>query len=314
MVETWGNSGESAGLGMVTSPWVGTKWRHLLITDVDNTLFDFGLYAEFGLRAILKEACALLDLSKEDAIVEVREAFRKFNSIEIPFAYEELKSLHGLSFQERHSISVHLATAFWAEARKRLIPYPAVVSTMHHLWMNGTAIVAVTDAPMWEVWRKLKHLRILRYFAGVVAVGSLSRRRDPIMQAHDIPDYDKPFRSAGRFYRLLDDTDRKPSPLSYQYVLNEFPISKDRVVVVGDSPRKDLLPARELGLAAYWAAYGERRRDLETSLQSVTPFEPPEAVRSQLDVARTLEFPSLSSFGDLESIIKVSQPRLPLDC
>ncbi len=297
----------------ILSPWVGSNWRHLLITDVDNTLFDFGLYAEAGLQAVVPQICEELSLSFGEAIAELREAFRKYNSVEIPFAYEALGSLDRLDPDERHKVSVRFTEAFWIGAARELVTYPGVASTMSHLWRNGTAIVAVTDAPMWEVWRKLKHLRILKYFAGVVAVGSLARRKDPILQPSDIPEYDKPFQSTGRFYRLLDDTDRKPNPRSYQYVLAEFAIPKDRVTVIGDSPTKDLIPARKLGLKAYWAAYGERNRHLEKLLQAVTPFEPPEAIRSQADVARELEFPELGSFNHLEGVIKLDQPRLPLD-
>lgn len=297
----------------ILSPWVGSNWRHVLITDVDNTLFDFGLYAEAGLRAVIPQICEELSLSFEAAIAELREAFRKYNSIEIPFAYEALESLAELDPENKHTISVSLTEAFWHGAARELIAYPGVASTMSHLWRNGTAIVAVTDAPMWEVWRKLKHLRILKYFAGVVAVGSLARRKDPILQPADIPEYDKPFQSSGRFYRLLDNTDRKPNPRSYEYVLAEFPVPKDRVTVIGDSPLKDLMPARKLGLKAYWAAYGERNRHMEKLLQAVTPFEPPEAIRSQAGVALEFGFPRLNSFNGLESVIKLDQPRLPLE-
>jgi hypothetical protein len=88
------------------------------------------------------------------------------------------------------------------------------------------------------------------------------------------------------------------------------PVPHHRVTVIGDSPSKDLLPARRLSLPAYWAAYGERNRHLETLLQSVTPFEPPEAVWSQAYAARS--FPKLQSFEDLAAIIELPQLRLPL--
>ena len=187
----------------VLSPWVGDNWQHVLITDVDNTLFDFGLYAEAGLQCVLPLISELLCLSFDEAIVELRAAFAKYRSIEIPFAYESLESLNEKAFEDKHRISLRFAESFWSGAASRLIAYPDVVSTLAHLWRNGTAIVAVTDAPMWEVWRKLKYLRILKYFAGIVAVGSLSRRKAAILQPDDIPEYEKPFQSNGRFYRLL---------------------------------------------------------------------------------------------------------------
>ena len=83
------------------------------------------------------------------------------------------------------------------------------------------------------------------------------------------------------------------------------------MTVIGDSPTKDLVPARSLGLQAYWASYGERNRHLEKLLQAVTPFQPPEAVSSQAYAARS--FPSIASFAELEKIIWLAQPKLPFD-
>jgi phosphoglycolate phosphatase len=280
-----------------------------LITDVDNTLFDFGLYAEAGLRAVLPVASQLLALSREQVVAELRHAYRVFNSIEIPYAYELMPSLASRTPDDRHAISQGLATTFWSGASKSMRAYDGVVPTMSYLWRNGTAIVAVSDAPMWEVWRKLRRLRLLRFVAGIVAVGALKRRTGPVLRHHDVPEYRSPYRSRSRFYRTLKDDDRKPSPQAYRYVLEEVTLPSDRVTVVGDSPLKDLMPARELGLAAYWARYGERQRHLELLLQSVTPFEPPEALRSQADAARS--FPTLERFDDLESVISFPQARLP---
>ena len=295
----------------IRSPWVGERWQHLLITDVDNTLFDFGLYAEAGLQALLPAARRLLGLAYDDAIAEIREAHTFYNSVEMPFAYELLPSMASRHDADRHRISRQLADAFWTGASQGMAPYPGVASTMNHLWRNGTAIVAVSDGPMREVWRKLRRLGLLQYVAGIVAVGNLRRRREPILQPSDVTDYIDPHRSRSRFYQLLGHEDRKPSPLAYQHVLREVPMSLSRVTVVGDSPLKDLQPAREIGIPhLYWAKYGERNRHLEPLLQSVTPFEPPEAVQSQKSAARG--FRTLEHFEQLETLISMPQSRLPL--
>ena len=284
-------------------------WTHLLITDVDNTLFDFGLYAEAGLREVLPTGSRLLGLPVDSVADEVRAAFRHFNSIEIPFAFEAMPCLADRSAEERLAISKQFVHAFWRGASQAMTPYPGVSSTLQHLQRNGTAIVAVSDAPMREVWRKLRRLGLIQFFAGVVGVGTVVRRRDPLLRDSDIPGYERPSHSPHRFYRGLRDDERKPSRQAYEAVLREVAVPRELVTVVGDSPTKDLAPARELGLAAYWAAYGERNRHLETTLQSVTPFEPPEAVECQAEAASS--YPALSSFDDLEDIIPVPQPRLP---
>ena len=290
-------------------PAIGRDWAHLLITDVDNTLFDFGMYAEAGLRQVLPTARDLLKIPESVVASEVREAFGHFNSVEIPYAFEVMPSLVERPPEERHALSKQLNEAFWEGASKQMAPYPGVASTMQHLQCNGTAIVAVSDAPLRAAWRKLRALDLIQYFAGVVGVGPLTRRRDPVLTRADIPEYFDPSRSSHRFYKHLRNEERKPSVLAYQSVLDEIRIPREKITVVGDSPVNDLEPARRLGLSAYWAAYGERNRHLETVLKSVTPFEPPEAVESQAGAAS--EFPSIESFEELEEIIPVRQPRLP---
>jgi FMN phosphatase YigB (HAD superfamily) len=291
----------------VVSPWFGSNWQHLLITDVDNTLFDFGLYVETGLQALLPEISTKLGISKEEAGTELKEGFRYFNSVETPFAFERMASVASLDEHLRFKISKELADVFWQAASSEMAPYPGVLNTMDHLWRNGTAIVAVTDAPIFEVWRKLRHMGLFRYMAGIVGVEP-RRRVNPLLSHEDVPNYERPRRSNTRFYRFLSGPERKPSPRAYQCVLDEIPVDRSRVTVIGDSPTKDLVPAVALGLSAYWAEYGERNRHLEQVLKRVTPFEPPEAIRSQASAAQG--YGVLRSFVDLESIIEVRQERL----
>jgi FMN phosphatase YigB (HAD superfamily) len=293
----------------VISPWVGPDWRHLLITDVDNTLFDFGLYAEAGLTALVPAASQLLGMSPLDVAEELKAAYRIYNSVETPWAFEHMASIRHQPESEQRRIARVLAGAYWAGASRDMRPYEGVVETMSALWRSGTAIVAVSDAPIWEAWRKLRQLGLFQYFAGIVAVGSLKRRPSPAaLKVEDVPEYRAPSRSPLRFYRLLGDEDRKPSPEAYRRVLEEIPLPLSDVVVVGDSPLKDLVPARELGISAYWAEYGERNRHLEYLLPRITPFEPPEAIESQAEAARP--FPTLKKFDDLELIFDLPQQRL----
>jgi FMN phosphatase YigB (HAD superfamily) len=301
-------------LELISSPWVGLNWQHLLITDIDNTLFDFGLYAEAGLRRVVPLAASLLGISQAEAITELRAAFREFSSIEIQYAYESLPSLKERVADDRYRLSRELASAFWDSATQDIEPYPDVLTTMEYLWRNGTAIVAVSDAPMEAAWRKLRRLGLLRYLSGVVAVKSEYSRQRPIaLRQEDIPDFGDPRETRHLFYHRLSPNERKPSALAYERVLERILIDHSRVTVIGDSPLKDLVPARELGLSAYWAAYGERQRHLEATLQAVTPFEPPEALGSQAKEAS--DFGTLDTFRELLDVIKLDrvQLRLPLD-
>jgi len=80
---------------------------------------------------------------------------------------------------------------------------------------------------------------------------------------------------------------------------------------VGDSPQRDLAPARALGIRAVWARYGSRNADREPLLQSVVPFEPPEARHRQDGAAA--DFEAVDSFAELVDLLGLRQLRFPLE-
>jgi putative hydrolase of the HAD superfamily len=51
---------------------------------------------------------------------------------------------------------------------------------------------------------------------------------------------------------------KKPDPAPFQFALEMMKASPSETVLVGDSPRRDIEPCRNLGIRTVYARYGDR--------------------------------------------------------
>jgi putative hydrolase of the HAD superfamily len=59
---------------------------------------------------------------------------------------------------------------------------------------------------------------------------------------------------------------KKPDPAPFQFALEMMKASPSETILVGDSPRRDIEPCRNLGIRTVYARYGDRfSRDRTTA-------------------------------------------------
>lgn len=278
----------------------------LLICDVDNTLYDFGIYYEAGLAGLLPFACAALDLKEQEVLERLRVSFAHHGSIEYPYAFEEFPELSAWPKEARRALARELMEVFWAAARAELRAYPGVHTTLHHLKRDRIHVVAFTDAPKHEAFRRLRELRIDQYLSGLVATEwfPTTRGTTRVLRLQDLPGHR---RIPSRFHVTgsLSDGQRKPNSETYAAIAEAYGVSPEQVVVVGDSPTRDLAPAHQIGMRAIWAAYGVRNASKERLLRAVVPFVLPEAQRSVAPEAS--EFMKIRSFPEILRFMATQQ-------
>ena len=51
---------------------------------------------------------------------------------------------------------------------------------------------------------------------------------------------------------------KKPAPEPFRYALRQMNVANEEVLLVGDSPRRDIEPCRVLGIRTVYARYGDR--------------------------------------------------------
>lgn len=258
------------------------RGRALLITDLDNTLYDFPRYYEAGLQAVVLALTNMLDLPESDVICQLREVFTRRGSVEYPFAVQEMDAVSRLPKVDARTLSLETTNAFWEAARGDLITYPTVYETLELLSRERVSVVALTDAPYREALRRLHHLRIEQFFSAVVALDWFGAHRSPAVgiRLSDVPGYVR--RRPTQLGWKLKLEDRKPNRGVISALARRYRHEGMAQVAVGDSFERDLAPALELGMTCLHAGYGSRSISDGGLLLKVVPSILPEVRRSSV--------------------------------
>jgi putative hydrolase of the HAD superfamily len=107
-----------------------------------------------------------------------------------------------------------------------LVPYPGIPNLLRSLKEKGYLLGIVTDAYEYAAIERLKHTGLSEYFDTIVA--------------YDATGY------------------KKPHHAPFEYAMNLLETQPHETVYIGDSIRRDIEPAQALGIAAIYAAYGDR--------------------------------------------------------
>ncbi|MFD2082933.1 FMN phosphatase YigB, HAD superfamily [Actinopolymorpha cephalotaxi] len=244
----------------------------LLVTDLDNTLYDFGQYFEAGLKRLIPVLMSLLAIDENEALLQVRAALSRTKNLENPFIVEHMPITESLSKNEARDLARTANIEFWEGAKSGLYAYPGVEPTLRHLRAIGVPVVAHTDAPIHQAIRRLRFLQLDGFFQGIVATSWFRKRQGPYPTALVValPG----FRSPPRRYKVtwrLSPTEAKPNRQVLKRIASTIGGRETQVLVVGDSVTRDVQPAIESGFIAAWAQYGIRDTSKEPLLQSVVP-------------------------------------------
>ncbi|MEU9213416.1 HAD family hydrolase [Streptomyces sp. NPDC048415] len=270
----------------------------VLVTDLDNTLYDFAAYYEAGISALVAELEERLSIDSGSVTEKLRYVFTRHGSIEYPFAVEELPEVLELPHASRREVTRACLKAFWDAGSTTIHPYPTVLRTLGHLRQENVAIIGHTDAPIHEVLRRLRHLKLDRYLTGIVAQ-QWFRRRPRSSQAvylAEVPGWSRPSR---RFQPLwcIPVADLKPNAVMYRRIIDDFGVPPRYVTVIGDSVARDLVPAVEVGCTAVWARYG-RRSGVDGLMAEVVPHILPE-----VGIAEPIDAPTIRRVDSFEGVL-----------
>ena len=288
---------------------MAARAKYAVITDLDNTIYDFARYYEAGLTGLVSRICAEFDCSTAEVTARLRDVYTARSSIEYPFAIEEFPELQSMPKESRNKFVREALAAFWEAATSQLEAYRTVKDTLRHLDREGIPVVAYTDAPIHEAMRRLRALGIDRYFTGIVAQSWFRRRNGTIVVLLDeLPGHGRATRHLKFVWRATWDS-RKPCELIYRKIALGMGIHPRNIVVIGDSVERDLQPAVDIGCTGMWASYGKRSTDGEVLLRQVVPHLLPE-VRNMRSAA-SREICEASQFEDVVRHLPIQQFLVP---
>lgn len=200
-----------------------------MIFDMDNTLFDFVAAKLEACREIL----SFIGRERGDNAEEPLELFRYF--LRGAYGFEDCENIRDY-MQERNLFTAEgyseCCEIYEKEKLQNLELYPGVMDTLEKLKDMGLKLVIITDADTHHTLARLTRVGLLNYFDFFVAADMTGTK--------------------------------KPDPAHFLFALETLGIKPEETLVVGDSIKRDMVPARKLGLKTAYASYGDWRPVEET--------------------------------------------------
>jgi len=247
---------------------MGKKLKNsICVFDLDNTLYDFIDFFGPAFRGMVSAVSKTTGVDKELLIESAKEVISDRGFTEYAFLIREMRIFSDYSIEQVGEIERVASGAFARVRNKRLKTYPDTEGTIKQLFDGGVKIAAVTNAPLYQAYRRLESLKLIKYFSLIVAVDNTVVPEYVKLKGNPEPWSKKDDLKTITFSRSLG----KPNSHSYQVVIDETSDISE-YWVVGDNVGRDLAPAAPLGFKTIWAEYGCNVDDknYETVLQ-LTP-------------------------------------------
>jgi putative hydrolase of the HAD superfamily len=195
-----------------------------ILFDMDNTLFDFVAAKLIACREIL----SYINRKKGSNFEDPSELFRYF--LRGTYGFEDYENIRDY-MQERRIFTArgykNCCNIYEREKLENLELYPGVRDTLYQLKRMGLKLAIITDADKYHALARLTRVELLDFFDFLVSADMTGTK--------------------------------KPDPAHFIFALQALGTEPEENLVVGDSIRRDILPARKLGLKTAYASYGDWR-------------------------------------------------------
>ncbi len=278
----------------------------LLITDLDNTLYDWVSFFSQSFEAMVDSIVELTGIDKNILLRDFKDIHQKYNSSERPFAALEVKAIIDyFDTSDKDALKKELAPAFrnFSETRKETLKlYKGVAETLAKLREQGVIVVGHTESYEVNAVYRAKRLGLDKYLNHLYTIGSSS-------SSH--PDQTKPMIDPGdaEWVVKLPEEERKPNPRLVLDICEREGVCPSDAYYIGDSIVKDISMANAAGVNSVWAKYG---KDFQSAnwklLVSITHWTDEDVrIEEDLKAMYSKETPTfeVSSFSDLQNIFKV---------
>lgn len=265
----------------------------VVITDLDNTLFDWFEVWYRSFKAMLDVIVEISGISCAKLLPEIRAIHRAHGTSEYAFLIEEIPSLrskhHGANLSELYKEAID---AFRTERKSALRRFHGVKSTLQELRRQGVLIIGYTESMAFYTGYRMRRLEL----DGLIDF--LYSPRD-----HDLPDgftKEKIRKYPAEHYefkktvhRYTPPNELKPNPKLLLDIVEDIGVDPSQVIYIGDNLHKDVRMAQEAGVVDVHANYGTAHtREEYQLLIDVTHWSDEEVLREQelkkQDVSPTL--------------------------
>ena len=234
----------------------------LVVTDMDNTLYSWVDYIVPAMEALVGAVCIATGFPRIKVVQSLKTVYSKYESNEYPFALQESTLFTEFpEFGSFDKLIIEPARMAFSEARKKYMkPYKGVLETFEVLKERKIPVVALTDAPRNPAEQRAKRMGFDAYLGSLYTLPGFQLPATPEGEALVAPDILQKeerghYRAACPVIELPRDYE-KPNPRGLLQICRTWSVEPQNVLVVGDSLRKDVGVAREVGAVDCWAEYG----------------------------------------------------------
>lgn len=227
----------------------------LLITDLDNTLYDWVTFFATSFQGMVRELSCLLEVEPEKLLDEFKSLHQQYGTSEQPFTALELPSVR-LKFGNatRRQLLQELDRplhVFNSLRKKHLRLYDSVTETLSRLREAGVVLVGHTESMAENALFRLQKLGIDSYFKHLYVLESN-------YPGHPDPERAEQLAPPLGYIRCVPRSERKPNPELLRDICYREGVSPRDAFYVGDSLTRDMSMAKAAGVTAIWARYGTR--------------------------------------------------------
>jgi phosphoglycolate phosphatase-like HAD superfamily hydrolase len=225
----------------------------MLVTDLDNTLYDWVTYYAQSFEAMLRELSVVLDVPESLLLAEFKQIHQTYGNSEQPLALLDLPSVSRKYDQKpRSELLRNLARplkAFQHAEQTYLRLYEGVEQTLRILAEHDITIIGHTEAILVNAYYRLKVLGIDKYFSRLYTTeGQYGSESDIELLGHSQPPLG--------LTRIVPRSERKPNPELLLDICASEGKQPWETWYVGDSIVRDISMARDAKVRSVWARYG----------------------------------------------------------
>ncbi len=274
----------------------------LIITDLDNTLYDWLGIWHGSFRAMFDEVYRISGIDPNVLKAEFRTVFQKHGTSEYAFALQELPSLLKLhSKDEIPQVFSPAISAFRQARRANLIPYPGVIDTLKSLKAQGCLIVGYTESMSFYTNYRLRKLGLDLLLDFIYSPEDHELPAD--FKREQIRKYpEEHYALRGTIHKHTPKGEVKPNPKLLRDIISSVGGELGRTIYIGDSLMKDIAMAKDAGVTDIWAQYGAGTQRPEYELLRSVSHWP----ESTVQLEKTVEVvPSYALQNDFSEVLSM---------
>ena len=255
--------------------------RSVLITDFDNTVWDwFGAWHK-SFTAMLEKLVEISGLSKYYLLAEIRKVHQRYGTSEYAFLLKHLECLReAAGSQDLLELYRPAIEAYRDQRRAACSLYPGVTDCFRQVRAQGTQIVMLTDSLSYYVAYQLQWLGLDGLVDLFASPGDHEIPRDAHSNEWNLhPPMTAKLKHTRHFQ--LPPGVQKPDSDVLTSILEHIRADASDCCFVGDSKLKDMVMAKNAGVLDVHAAYGSSQDQAEYILLRCVSHWPDDMIATE---------------------------------